>query len=136
MERVEGMKKLLLGALAPGQELNVVENQCIDPAELLLELSHPFTPNRVYQFVHKGLGRHEQHLARTGARAPQVVSNGGRQMRLAETNATMNDEGVVFFARPLGNCQRGGVGQLVARPDYEFGKREPRIQLGMEWVAL
>src|SRR6516162_7299319 len=110
MERVEGVKKLLLGALAAGQELNVVENQCINPTELLLELSHPFAPNGVYQLIHKGLSRHEQHLARTGARAPQVVSNGGRQMRLAKADATINEEWVIFLAGPLGDCQRRGVG--------------------------
>ena len=35
MERVEGMEELLLGALAAGQELDVVEDQRVDAAELL-----------------------------------------------------------------------------------------------------
>src|SRR5439155_25694612 len=111
MERVEGVKEFLLGALASGQKVNVVENQGVDPAEPFLELSHPFAPNRVYQFIHEGLGRHEKHLARTGARAPQMMSDGGRQVSLAETDAAVNKERVVFLARPLGDCLRGSVSE-------------------------
>src|SRR6266436_3866121 len=132
MECVEGVKEFLLGALASGQKVNVVENQGVDLAELFLELPHPFAPNRVYQFIHEGLGRHEQHLARSGPRAPQMMSNGSGQMRLAEADATVNKERVIFLARPLGDCQRGGVGELVARPDYEFCKGEAWIPLGVE----
>src|SRR5215469_17480025 len=107
MESVEGMKKLLLGALTPGQELNVIKDQDIDPAEPSLEFSHPFAPNRAYQFIHEGLGRHEQHPAPSGARVPELMSDGSHQMSLAETDATINEERVVFFARPLGDRQRG-----------------------------
>src|SRR5215467_6053553 len=131
MEGVEGMKKLLLGALTPGQELNVIEDQDIDLAEPSLEFSHPFAPNRAYQFIHEGLGRHEQHPAASGARVPELMSDGGHQMSLAETDATINEEGVVFFARSLGDRQRGGMGELVARPHYEFGKGQAGIQFGM-----
>src|SRR6266851_9143294 len=106
MECVEGVKKFLLGALASGQKVNVVENQGVDPAELVLELPHPFAPHRVYQFIHEGLGRHEQHLPRSGARAPQMMSDSGRQMRLAKADTTVNKERVVFLARALGDCQR------------------------------
>src|SRR5271167_3328655 len=118
MECVEGVKKFLLGALAAGQEMNVVENQCVDLAELVLELPHPFAPNRVYQFIHEDLGRHEQHLARSGARAPQMMSNGGSQMSLAKTDAAINKKRIVFLTRPLGYRQRGGVRELVARPNH------------------
>src|SRR5215469_726962 len=64
------------------------------------------------------------------------MSDGSHQMSLAETDATINKEGVVLFARPLGDRQRGGVGELVARPDYEFGKGEAGIQFGVEWPPL
>src|SRR5215467_7819916 len=64
------------------------------------------------------------------------MSDGSHQMSLAETDATINEERVVFFARPLGDRQRGGVSELVARPDYEFGKGEAGIQLGVERTPL
>ena len=65
-----------------------------------------------------------------------MMSDGGRQMRLAKPDATVNKERVVFLARPLGDCLRGGVGELVARPDYEFCKGEPGIQLGVQRAPL
>src|SRR5215469_18074498 len=136
MEGVEGVEKLLLSALTPGQELNIIKDQGVDPAEPLLEFPHPFTPNRAYQFIHEGLGRHEQHPAPSGAGVPEMMSDGSQQMSLAETDATINEERVVFFARPLGNRQRGGMGELVARPNYEFCKGEARIQFGVEWTPL
>src|SRR5215469_6884900 len=124
MEGAEDVKKLLLGALVSGQELNVVENQCVDLAKSVSELPHPLAQNRAYQFIYKGLGRHEQHVVRTGARAPQQMSNGSRQMSLAQAGTTIDEERVIFLARPLGDCQRRGVGKLVARPDDEFRQRE------------
>ena len=60
-----------------------------------------------------------------------MMSNGSSQMSLAEADATVNEERIIFLARPLGDCQRGGMGELVARPDYEFCKGEPGNQLGM-----
>jgi hypothetical protein len=50
-------------------------------------------------------------------------------MSLAEANATINEKRVVFLAWLLGDRKRGGVGELVARSNYEFSKREPGIQL-------
>ena len=64
VQRVEGMEKLLLGPLATGQKLDVVEDQHVDAAKLLLELAHPVAPQRGDQLVHEDLGRQEQHLAR------------------------------------------------------------------------
>src|SRR5215469_17602693 len=101
MEGVEGVEKLLLSALTPGQELNIIKDQGVDPAEPCLEFSHPFAPNRAYQFIHEGLGRHEQHPAPSGARVPELMSDGGHQMSLAEADATINKERIVLFARPL-----------------------------------
>ena len=57
------MKKLLLGAFPPGQKLDVVKNQHIDPSELLFELAHFVASQRTNEFVHEDLGRHEQHPA-------------------------------------------------------------------------
>ena len=60
------------------------------------------------------------------------MSDGSRQMSLAEADATVNKERVIFLAKPVGDGQRGGVGELVARPHYELCKGEPGIQLGVE----
>ena len=54
-------------------------------------------------------------------------------MSLAEADTTVNKERIVFLARALGDRQRGSVRELIARPDYEFGKSEARIQLRVQW---
>src|SRR5690242_4859361 len=70
VERVESMKELLLGALAAGQELDVVKNQGVDAAEFFLELAHPVASQRADELVHENLGRHEQYLACARASGP------------------------------------------------------------------
>src|SRR5713101_3607110 len=70
VERVEGMKEFLLGALAAGQELDVVKNQGVDAAELFLELAHPVASQRADELVHENLGRHEQYFACARASGP------------------------------------------------------------------
>src|SRR5579872_3719030 len=62
------------------------------------------------------------------------MSDGGHQMSFAKANATIDEERIVFFARPLGDRQRGGVGELVARPNYELCKGEAGIQFGARWI--
>jgi hypothetical protein len=47
VERVKGVKKILLGSLATGQGLDVVEQECVDTTELLLEFVNPVSPERV-----------------------------------------------------------------------------------------
>src|SRR5216683_1327372 len=61
-----------------------------------------------------------------------MVPHGGRQMCLAETDAAVNKERVIFLTRAVGYCLRGGVRELVTRPDHEFGKREALIELRMD----
>src|SRR6266851_9107129 len=53
-------------------------------------------------------------------------------MRLAKSDATINKERVIFLARPLGYRQRGGVRELIARPDDKFCEREAGVQLRMD----
>src|ERR1700736_6191146 len=65
-----------------------------------------------------------------------MMSDGGRQVRLAKSDATVNEERVVFLARPLGYRQRGRVRELIARADYEFGKSKPGIQLRVQGAPV
>lgn len=60
----------------------------------------------------------------------QVMSDCGGKMGLAQANAAVNEERVVFFARLIGHCQRGGVSELIARTNDEFGEGVAGIELG------
>jgi hypothetical protein len=50
------------------------------------------------------------------SRAPQMMSDGGRQVRLTKSDATVNEERVVFLARPLGYRQRGRLLTTIFTP--------------------
>src|SRR5579862_4540683 len=47
MQRIKSMKKLLLGTIAAGEELHVVEDERIDAPELVAKFSSLIAPNRV-----------------------------------------------------------------------------------------
>src|SRR5438128_219801 len=127
------MKELLLGALAAGQELHVIEDQRVHAAKLLLELAHLVAPERTDELVHENLGRHEQDLALLIAGGPQVMADCRRQMGLAETHTAVNEERIILLARLVGRGLRGRMGELIARSDDELRKgiarRQSRVQL-------
>ncbi len=113
VERVEGVKELLLGALAVGEELHVVEDEHVDLAEGALELLHPITANRGDQLRHEGLGAEIRDAALRLA-VQRLVADRVREMRLAEADAAVEEEWVVVLARLRGDGLAGGVSELVA----------------------
>jgi hypothetical protein len=60
---VEGVKELFLRSLLVAQELNVVDQQHIGGAEVLMKLWHPVELDAVDHLVHKLLagGVHDAH---------------------------------------------------------------------------
>jgi hypothetical protein len=51
VQRVEGVEELLLHALLAGEELDVVDEQHVDGAELVAEAGHLVVAERVDQLV-------------------------------------------------------------------------------------
>src|SRR5271154_6598340 len=107
------MEELLLGALATGQELDVVEDERVDAAELLLELAHLVAPEGTDQLVHENLGRHEQDPALLITRSPQMMADGGCQMGLAETDTAVDEERIILLTRLIGRGLRRRMGELI-----------------------
>src|SRR6266849_7191830 len=136
VERVERMEEFLLGAFTAGQELDVVENQGVDAAELFLELAHAVAPERADQLVHESLGRHEQYLARPAASGPQMMADRGGKMGFAQSDTTVNEKRVVFFAGLIRNCQRRRVRELITRPDHEFSEGVALAEMRMKSAAF
>src|SRR6266849_10953642 len=136
VERVEGMKEFLLGALAAGQELDVVKNQGVDAAELFLELAHPVAPERADQLVHENLGRHGEYFARPRLAGPQVMPDGRCQVHLSESDTTIDEERVVFFAGLIGDRQRRRVRELITRPDDEFSEGVALAEIRIKSAAF
>ena len=55
-ERIEGVKKLFLGAVLAGHELHIIDHQHIDRAEQLFEIHHPAFAQSVDKAVHELFG--------------------------------------------------------------------------------
>src|SRR5271167_3079935 len=103
VQGVEGVKELLLGALAAGQKLHVVQDQSVDAAHLFLEFTHPVASERGYEFVHEDFGGYEQDPALTLAVGLQMMPDGGGKMSLTQSNTTIDNQRIIFLARLIGD---------------------------------
>ncbi len=113
MKRVEGVKKLFLGALFAGQELDVIDQQQIDIAEALTEAGHAVMLDAVDQLIGELLAGNVADR-KVGAVLLHLVPDGLHQVGLAHSHSTVEEQRVVGLGRPLGDCQRGGVRKLIA----------------------
>ena len=135
VERVEGMEELLLGAIAAGEELHIVEDERIDAAELIAELGGLVAPNRVDELVHEDFRRHEENFL-VAIALPNLMPDRIDQVGLAEADPAVNEERVVFFAGLIRDRQRRGMRELISRTDHEFGESITRVQLRMAIALL
>jgi hypothetical protein len=128
VQSVEGVEELFLGAFFAGEELDVVDEQDVDAAELVAEAGHLVVAQRVDHVVGELLAG---DVADGGLRLATLdfVSDGLHEVRLAHADAAIEEERVVGFGRTLGDGLAGGVGELVAGADDESVEGVARIQL-------
>src|SRR5262249_3454428 len=92
------MEELLLRVVLANQELEVIDHQHVNAAELLLELHRRLAADRRYEAVHEFFCRHVSD--RDGApdaaigTPHQLPCNGMHEMRLAETDAAVQEQWV------------------------------------------
>ena len=135
MKGVERVEELLLRALPAGEQLHVIEDQDVDPPEALLELAHPVVAQRGDQVVDEGLRREVADL-QGGLLLLDLVADGVHQVRLAETHTAVDEERVVVVTGLARDRLRGGMRELVRRPDHEVGERVLGGQLRVERPAV
>src|SRR5450756_1351871 len=107
------MKKFLLRPFLAGNELNVVDEQDVNATVLVSELFIPIILYGVDQFICKLFRRSIEHF-RIWILVEDVMSDCMHQMGLPQTDAAVNEQGIVRERGSFGNGQRGCVGQLVA----------------------
>ena len=96
MKRIEGVKKLFLGALFAGEELNVIDQKQIDIAEALTEAGHAVMLDAVNELVGELLaGNITDRKVR--AVSLHLMPNGLHQVGLAHAHATVEEQWVVGF---------------------------------------
>ena len=132
---VEGVEELLLRALASREQLHVVEDEHVDTTEALLELAHAIMAERADQVVDEGLRRQVADLQR-GLLLLDLMADGVGEMRLAESDAAVDEERVVVVAGLARDRLGGGVRELVGRPDDEVRERVLAVQLGVRRTMI
>ncbi len=104
------MEELLLGALLPGKELNVVDQQDNGGSVLPSELVLAALGDRVHKVVGELLAGDIEDSPVLPRRA---AGDGVQEVSLAEAGAAVDEQGVIQLARLLGYSVGGGGGQPV-----------------------
>ena len=118
-QRVEGVDELLLGPRLALEELDVVDQQRVEPAVALLEALRPLGAQRRHELAGEALGgRVVEGEGRGGGRGSSPRSR-PRRCVLPEPGRAVEEERVVGLAGELGHRQRCRVGEAVAGADHE-----------------
>ena len=139
VERVEDVEELLLGAVLAGDELDVVDEQDVDRAVLLAEGGQAIEADGVDHLVDEAIGRDVEDVEALLA-GQDVVADGVHQVRLAESDAAVDEERVVGLRGDLGDGAGGGVGELVRGADDEalegvLGVEVARSRARQRWAS-
>ncbi len=118
VEGVEGVEELLLGALFAGEELDVVDEQDVDVAELVAEAGHLVVADGVDHLVGE-LFAGDVGDGGVGLAAFHVMSDGVHEVGFAHADAAIEEQGVVCLGGALGDGLGCGHGELVAGADDE-----------------
>ena len=131
-QRVEGMEELFLRRVLAANELDVVDHQHVDRAELLFERHRVLEAQGPDELVHELFGGKIDHLALRRVRA-DVPGDRMHQMRLAETDAAVEKQRIERHRtlQPtlrLGHTPRCGMRQLIRLADDEILEGKARIE--------
>ena len=139
MQVVKCMEESLLGLLFTAHKLNVVNQQYLDAAVAIAEFLGGAVADGRYELVGKLLRRDiqcRQTLADTG------LANGVEQVSLTQSNARVEEQGVIGMTGSVNNGPRRAVGHPVGWADHVGlecilgveGKLRSRIAVGRSCV--
>ena len=134
VDRVERVEELFLRPLLVGDELDVVDEEQVDPAVAGPELVDLALLDRGDELVGELLARRvDDALARE--LGDDLVADGVHQVGLAEADAAVQEERVVGVAGALRDRQARRVGEAVGRADDEVRERVARVDVGRPALA-
>ena len=129
VDGVERMEELFLRPLLVRDELDVVDEEQVDPSIAGAEVVDLALLDRGDEFVRELLGGGvDDALARE--LGDDLVADRVHQVGLAEAHAAVQEERVVGVAGALGDGQAGRVGQAVGRAHDEVGEGVARVDVG------
>src|ERR1700730_7993557 len=135
VESVERVKKLFLGPLARGNELNVIHHEDVHVPEPVAEGGHAFEADRsddlIREFLRADVG--EAH----GRVAPlERMTDRLHQMRFPETHPPIQEQWVIGFRRLLGYGGGRSVRKLVRGAHDERVKGVARVELMIRRIEV
>src|SRR5690606_26058480 len=119
VERIEGVKELLLRPLLAGEKLDVVEDQHVELAEAIAKERHLILTQGGNQGVDEVLGGKEGNAA-ARMLLQRLVSDRADQVSLSEPHAAPEEERVEQVRAAFGDGTRRTPGELVGRSDDEL----------------
>ena len=116
VELVERVEELFLSLFLAGDELDVIDQQCVGRAIARPEVVHGPALDGGDQLIGKGLGAdiEDQQVA-----VDEMVAEGLQQMGLAEARCTVEEERIVAITRSIGGAAARCGRQLIAFADDE-----------------
>ncbi len=111
-QRVEGVEEFFLRGVAADDELDVVDHQNIDRAELFLEGVGVLVTQGAHKLVHEAFGGEVDDLTR-GILDFDLVGDGVHQVVLPKPTAPYKKRGLKVTAVASATRRAAGVGELV-----------------------
>ena len=134
VDGVERVEELLLGPLLVGDELDVVDEEQVDPAVAGAELVDLALLDRGDELVRELLGRRVDDALARELRG-DLVADGVHQVGLAEAHPAVQEERVVGVPGALRHRQARRVGEAVGRPDDEVRERVAGVDVARPALA-
>src|SRR5258705_12772254 len=115
------MEELLLCPLFSLDELNVIDQKEVDRPVACAEGGRVIVADCIDELIGEVLARTIEDC-RAGKQVTSPVTNRVEQVRLAEADAAIDEQGVIRARRNLRDGLTGGLGELVGRSADEGGK--------------
>ena len=125
------MEEFLLRAVLSRKKLDIVDHQRIERAIRGLEIVDGVVLQGLHHVADEALAVHVGE-PRIGIALLESVRHGMHQVRLAETDAAVDEQRVVGLAGVAGHLDGGGLGELVALALDEAVEGEIRIDPAAE----
>ena len=114
MQVVENVEEHVLCLLLAAEKLHIVDDEHVHHLVEVAEVVDRVVPNRVDELVREALGAHVQHCF-VRLTVLDLQPNGVRKMRFAQTNSSVDEEGVEGrSARLVGHRESGAARKTVA----------------------
>ncbi len=123
----QGVEQLLLGRLLAADEMNVVDQQQVGAAQLILEGGHLPLDDRAHEGGEEPLGGQIDDLA-MGRLGHGFAGQGVEQVGLAEAIGAVEHHGIEEAVGPGGDAPGHGMGELIGRADHEGVEGEAILQ--------